>query len=124
MIKNKFYLMTMLLILFSAATMAQSGSWSDANYQNPSWGKDYNTKNNLDVNNEKDFAKFASMVNNGRDFKNKTVTLKAHLKNIHSGEPSRATAFPSVVSICRKGTTSMPVCSDTSWAAAWKTYCW
>ena len=79
MIKNKFYLMTMLLILFSAATMAQSGSWSDDNYQNPSWGKDYNTKNNLDVNNEKDFAKFASMVNNGRDFKNKTVTLKAHL---------------------------------------------
>ena len=79
MIKNKFYLMTMLLILFSAATMAQSGSWSDDNYQNPSWGKDYNTKNNLDVNNEKDFAKFASMVNNGKDFKNKTITLKAHL---------------------------------------------
>ena len=76
--KNKWYLMALLLTVCQAAATAQSGSWSDANYQNPSWGKDYNTKNNLDVNNEKDFAKFASMVNNGRDF-NKTVTLKAHL---------------------------------------------
>ena len=69
----------MLLILFSEATMAQSGSWSDANYQNPSWGKDYNTKNNLDINNEKDMAKFAAMVNQGYDFRNMTVTLKADL---------------------------------------------
>lgn len=79
MIKNKLYLMTMLLMLFSVTAMAQSGSWSDANYQNPSWGKNYNSKNNLDVNNEKDFAKFASMVNEGKDFRGKTVTLKAHL---------------------------------------------
>ena len=73
------FLMAILLFLFSEAAMAQSGSWSDANYQNPNWGKDYNSKSNLDVNNEIDFAKFAAMVNEGKDFRGKTVTLKAHL---------------------------------------------
>ena len=55
--------MAILFFLSSEAMMAQSGSWSDANYQNPNWGKNYSSNNNLDVNNETDFAKFASMVN-------------------------------------------------------------
>lgn len=69
----------MLLLLFSVVAMAQSGSWSNANYLSPSWGNDYDTRASFDINNEKDLAKFAYMVNKGYNFQNKTVTLKAHL---------------------------------------------
>ena len=71
--------MALLTILFSEATMAQSGSWSDRNYQSLSWGNDYNSRVSFDINNENDLAKFAYMVNNGYNFQNKTVTLKTHL---------------------------------------------
>lgn len=55
----------MSLILFSEAVMAQSGNWSDTNYQNQSWGNDYDSRNSYDINNESDLAKFAYMVVRG-----------------------------------------------------------
>ena len=69
----------MSFILCSGIALAQSGSWSDKNYQSQSWGNDYNSRTSYDINNEKDLAKFAYMVNKGSDFKNKTITLRAHL---------------------------------------------
>lgn len=70
--------MAVLPILFSEATMAQSGSWSDSNYQSPNWGNSYDSRTSFYINNERDLARFADMVNKGYDFQDKTITLKAH----------------------------------------------
>lgn len=78
-------IMAMSLVLSSGLAMAQSGSWSDKNYQSQSWGNDYDSRNSYDINNESDLAKFAYMVGQGYDFKNKTITLKAHL-NLYRNE--------------------------------------
>lgn len=79
MIRRILCSIAMSFILCSGIALAQSGSWSDKNYQSQSWGNDYNSRTSFDINNEKDLAKFAYMVNKGSDFKNKTITLRAHL---------------------------------------------
>ena len=79
LIKRKSYLIAMLLILFSEATMAQSGSWSNLLYQNSYWGFAYPTQTDFRIRSQSDLARFAYLVNQGDDFRNKTVYLDVSL---------------------------------------------
>ena len=77
--KKLLCLVTVLFLLFSGQTTAQSGNWSDASFQSTTWGNNYSRITRFDVFNEKELARFAYMVNTGYDFQNKTVVLRTSL---------------------------------------------
>ena len=72
---RKKVLMTALLCVATLGGWAQSGSWSDESNRSTSWGSGYESATTLTISNAKEFAQFAYMVNDGKDFGGKTVTL-------------------------------------------------
>jgi len=64
----------------SETAKAQSGNWSDEQYRDKFWGKDYANTTDFIANNETDFAQFAYMVNvEHKTFEGKTVKLRNEL---------------------------------------------
>ena len=67
---------TAIFLLLAVAAIAQNGNWSDAQYRDRYWAKDYANSSSFIVNNETDFAQFAYMVNEEhKTFEGKTVRL-------------------------------------------------
>ena len=79
--KISFIVLALLLGMAQSAWADTTGSW--ANYSDDSWGSDYSTSDNFTVSTAAQLAKFASMVNEGKEFRTnfgpKTITLAADI---------------------------------------------
>ena len=60
--------------------MAQRDYWSDDNNRISTFGTLYNYRHEFNIDNERDLAKFAHLVNTGSNFNGKTVRLKTNLQ--------------------------------------------
>ena len=77
------------LALAISAFAQDSDSWSDSRNRNTDWGSNYDTETNFTIIDEPQLAQFAYMVNSGKNFEGKTVTLERDLSNmgLHYWEP-------------------------------------
>ena len=78
-----------ILALAISAFAQDSDSWSDSRNRNTDWGSNYDTETNFTIIDEPQLAQFAYMVNSGKNFEGKTVTLERDLSNmgLHYWEP-------------------------------------
>ncbi len=73
--RQKFFLFLALLCMVAQGTWAASGSWSDEANRDLTWGTNYESASSFTIENAAQMAQFAYMVNNGKNFSGKTVTL-------------------------------------------------
>ena len=82
---------TLFIVLAMAisAFAIDSDSWSDSRNRNTDWGSNYDNETNFTIIDEPQLAQFAYMVNSGKNFEGKTVTLERDLSNmgLHYWEP-------------------------------------
>ncbi len=78
-----------ILALAISAFAQDSDSWTDSQNRNTDWGSNYDTETNFTIIDEPQLAQFAYMVNSGKNFEGKTVTLERDLSNmgLHYWEP-------------------------------------
>ncbi len=78
-----------ILALAISAFAQDSDSWSDSRNRNTDWGSNYDTETNFTIIDEPQLAQFAYMVNSGKNFEGKTVTLERDLSNmgLHYWDP-------------------------------------
>ena len=79
-----FLALAMLLTLLPALALTASatgptGNWLDEGNRNTSWGSDYDDVSVFTVHSAGDMARFAALVNGGKNFSGKTVRLAADL---------------------------------------------
>ena len=79
----------MILAMAISAFAQDSDSWSDSRNRDIDWGSNYDTETNFTIIDEPQLAQFAYMVNSGKNFEGKTVTLERDLSNmgLHYWEP-------------------------------------
>ena len=72
---KRIYIIALILLLgiVQGAWADTTGGWQDN--RDTSWGSDYETSDAFAVNTAAQFAQFAYMVNDGKDFNGKTITL-------------------------------------------------
>ena len=79
--KISFIVLALLLSMAQSVWADTTGSWADN--IDTSWGSDYSTSDNFTVSTAAQLAKFASMVNEGKEFRTdfgpKTITLTADI---------------------------------------------
>ncbi len=82
---------TLFIVLAMAisAFAIDSDSWTDSQNRNTDWGSNYDNETNFTIIDEPQLAQFAYMVNSGKNFEGKTVTLERDLSNmgLHYWEP-------------------------------------
>ena len=86
---KKTFLMTVaLLCMVAQGAWAASGSWSDEDNRDTSWGTNYESTSSFTISTAAQLAQLAYMVNNGQNFSGKTVTLGADIDlNAHYWVP-------------------------------------
>ncbi len=77
--KLKLFMLFALILTIMAANAKISGYWSESGNQNEEWCTDYESARELTISSAADLAQFAKMVNEGKDFGNKTVILTADI---------------------------------------------
>lgn len=80
---------TIIILLFMLGILqgvkAQTGNWSDEGNRDTSWGSNYDSATSFIINDAKDLAQFAYLVNNGKDFSGKTVAV-SNTSNLQLGD--------------------------------------
>lgn len=80
--KIYFIALTLLLGIAQSAWADTTGNWQEQENRDTSWGSDYSTSDAFTISTAAQLAQLASMVNAGKDFSGKTITLA---KNIDLG---------------------------------------
>ena len=77
------------LAMAISAVAIDSDSWSESRNRNTDWGSNYDNETNFTIIDEPQLAQFAYMVNSGKNFEGKTVTLESDIFNLgqHHWEP-------------------------------------
>ena len=82
---------TLFIVLAMAisAFAIDSDSWTDSQNRNTDWGSNYDSETNFTIVDAPQLAQFAYMVNSGKNFEGKTVTLENDIFNLgqHHWEP-------------------------------------
>ncbi|MBQ6768842.1 MAG: hypothetical protein IJP46_09315 [Prevotella sp.] len=77
--KKKVLLFLALLCMVAQGAWAASGSWSDEENRDLTWGSNYESASSFTISTAAQLAQLAYMVNNGKNFSGKTVTLGADI---------------------------------------------